>query len=47
VETIDAGRMTKDLAICIHGMKNTKADMYLNTQDFLEAISEDLAKKMA
>jgi len=24
VDTIDSGKMTKDLAICIHGAKNTK-----------------------
>jgi len=47
VDVIDNGHMTKDLAGCIHGIKNVKPDMYLNTQDFLEAISEDLKKKMA
>ena len=47
VDTIDSGKMTKDLAGCIHGLKNVKPDMYLNTNDFLEAIREDLAKKMA
>lgn len=36
--------MTKDLAICIHGARNTKENMYLNTQDFLEAISEQLER---
>ena len=39
--------MTKDLAICIHGMANIKPDMYLNTMDFLQAISDDLTKKMS
>jgi len=47
VDVIDNGHMTKDLAGCIHGIRNVKPDMYLNTQDFLEAISEDLKKKMA
>jgi len=47
VDTIEAGHMTKDLAGCIHGIRNVKPDMYLNTQDFLEAISDDLKKKMA
>lgn len=46
VDTVDAGHMTKDLAGCIHGLKNVKPGMYLNTTDFLEAIREDLAKKM-
>uniref|UniRef100_U5EUN0 Isocitrate dehydrogenase [NADP] n=1 Tax=Corethrella appendiculata TaxID=1370023 RepID=U5EUN0_9DIPT len=44
VDCVESGKMTKDLAICIHGMKNTKEGMYLNTQDFLEAIAEQLEK---
>merc|ERR1711911_428138 len=44
---VDSGKMTKDLAICIHGMANIKPDMYLNTMDFLQAISDDLTKKMS
>jgi len=47
IDVIEAGHMTKDLAGCIHGLKNVKPGMYLNTQDFLEAIREDLVKKMA
>ena len=46
IETIEAGHMTKDLAICIHGAKNTKDGMYLYTEDFLEAISDALRNKM-
>lgn len=46
MDVVDSGNMTKDLAGCIHGIKNVKPGMYLSTQDFLEAISEDLAKKM-
>ena len=38
--------MTKDLAGCIHGLSNVKPGMYLNTMDFLNAISEDLNAKM-
>lgn len=47
MDTVDAGHMTKDLAGCIHGIKNVKDGMYLYTNDFLEAIRENLAKKMA
>ncbi|XP_050698389.1 isocitrate dehydrogenase [NADP], mitochondrial-like [Eriocheir sinensis] len=47
VDTVDSGKMTKDLAGCIHGLKNLKEGMFLHTNDFLEAIREDLAKKMA
>lgn len=46
VDVVDSGRMTKDLAGCIHGIKNVKEGMYLNTMDFLQAISDDLSKKM-
>lgn len=38
--------MTKDLAACIHGLPNVKEGMYLNTQDFLEAIAEQLGKTL-
>lgn len=45
VDCIESGQMTKDLAITIHG-SNAKENMYLNTQDFLEAIAQNLEKKM-
>jgi len=47
IDTVNNGHMTKDLAGCIHGLKNLKDGMYLYTNDFLEAIREDLVKKMA
>lgn len=40
VDTVESGKMTKDLAGCIHGLKNVKPGMYLNTNDFLLAIDE-------
>lgn len=42
VDTVESGKMTKDLAGCIHGLSNVKEGMYLNTEDFLEAIAEQL-----
>ena len=42
VETVESGKMTKDLAILIE-----KDHSYLNTQDFLAAIDENLQVKMA
>jgi isocitrate dehydrogenase len=42
VETVESGKMTKDLAVCIHGNKVTLGEHYLNTQDFLDAIDENL-----
>ncbi|XP_064488683.1 isocitrate dehydrogenase [NADP], mitochondrial-like isoform X2 [Ornithodoros turicata] len=46
VETVESGKMTKDLAGCIHGIKNVKESDYLHTMDFLEAITENLNKKL-
>lgn len=41
VETVEAGFMTKDLAMCAYGDKVT-ADKYLNTEPFLEKIDSNL-----
>lgn len=38
--------MTKDLVICIHGLKDTKEGMYLHTEDFLLAIADQLERKL-
>ena len=46
VDCVEAGNMTKDLAGCIHGLKNVKPHMYLNTMDFLEAIQQQLMKNL-
>lgn len=45
VETVEAGEMTKDLAILVHG-ENIKVGDYLNTQDFLAAIKRNLDAKL-
>ena len=42
IETVESGKMTKDLALLI-----SKDQPYLNTQDFLAAIDENLSKAMA
>lgn len=44
VDVVEAGKMTKDLAGCIHGLSNVKEGMYLNTEDFLEAIADQLER---
>lgn len=44
VETVESGKMTKDLAILVHG-EDIKRDDYLNTQEFLGAIKENLDAK--
>ncbi|VDM94923.1 unnamed protein product [Thelazia callipaeda] len=42
VTTIENGKMTKDLAICIHGQKGATPSTYLNTEDFLSAVDNKL-----
>eukprot|EP01119_Soliformovum_irregulare_P002622 TRINITY_DN1286_c0_g1_i1.p1 TRINITY_DN1286_c0_g1~~TRINITY_DN1286_c0_g1_i1.p1 ORF type:complete len:439 (-),score=136.93 TRINITY_DN1286_c0_g1_i1:42-1358(-) len=46
VETVEAGHMTKDLAICIHGNGAPK-DSYLNTTAFMDKIASNLKQKLA
>ncbi|HAA00762.1 MAG TPA: NADP-dependent isocitrate dehydrogenase [Flavobacteriales bacterium] len=45
VETVESGKMTKDLAVCIYGDKVT-ADNYLYTEDFLNEIDKGLKAKL-
>jgi len=47
VETVESGKMTKDLAVCIHGNKVTLGEHYLNTEDFLSALDTNLQAKLA
>jgi len=47
VDCVDSGKMTKDLAGCIHGLKNVKEGMFLHTEDFMLAVEEDMKKKFA
>jgi len=44
VDCVDSGKMTKDLAGCIYGLKNVKPEHYLNTMDFLDAVDETFQK---
>ncbi|XP_060562956.1 isocitrate dehydrogenase [NADP], mitochondrial-like [Ruditapes philippinarum] len=46
VDTVDAGKMTKDLAGCIYGLKNVKPEHYLYTMDFLDAIDETFQRSL-
>ena len=45
IETVESGKMTKDLAVCIHGNKVNHGEHYLYTDEFLSAIDENLRKK--
>eukprot|EP00794_Sanderia_malayensis_P016755 gene16755-18449_t len=46
IDTIQAGYMTKDLAICIKGLPNVKREDYLTSVEFLDKLAENLAKQM-
>jgi isocitrate dehydrogenase len=46
IETVESGKMTKDLAVCIHGNKVSHGEHYLYTEEFLDAIDQNLKKKL-
>lgn len=46
VDTIQAGFMTKDLALCIHG-KELKREHYMETIAFMDKLVSELEKKMS
>jgi isocitrate dehydrogenase len=47
IETVEEGKMTKDLAVCIHGNKVNHGEHYLYTEEFLDALDANLKKKLA
>jgi isocitrate dehydrogenase len=47
VETVESGKMTKDLAICAYGNKVNHGEHYLYTEEFLAAIDSNLKKALA
>lgn len=46
VETVESGKMTKDLAVCIYGDGVTK-EQYLTTEGFLDALDANLKAKLS
>ena len=42
VATVESGKMTKDLAVCIHGNKVNHGEHYLYTEEFLDALDQGL-----
>ncbi len=46
IETVESGKMTKDLAVCISGNRVSHGTDYLHTEEFLEAINENLQGKL-
>ena len=46
IKTVEDGKMTKDLALIIHG-KDLKPEHYLNTEEFLNALGEGLKARLS
>jgi isocitrate dehydrogenase len=47
IETVESGKMTKDLAVCVHGNKVEHGKDYLYTEEFLAALDENLKAKLS
>lgn len=47
IDVVESGRMTKDLAVCIHGNKVEHGTHYLYTEEFLDAIDAGLRAELA
>jgi len=47
VETVESGKMTKDLAVCIHGNKVNHGEHYLYSQEFLDELDKNLKLKLS
>ncbi|XP_020575133.1 cytosolic isocitrate dehydrogenase [NADP] [Phalaenopsis equestris] len=45
VETVESGKMTKDLALIIHGSKLSR-EQYLTTEEFIDAVAQGLKAKL-
>ncbi|KAF3784446.1 Isocitrate dehydrogenase NADP [Nymphaea thermarum] len=45
VDTVESGKMTKDLAILIHGSKVSR-DLYLSTEEFIDAVASNLQSRI-
>lgn len=45
IDTVESGKMTKDLALCIYG-DDLKAEHYLTTEQFMDALQQNLNSKL-
>ncbi|KAH9790815.1 isocitrate dehydrogenase (NADP) [Citrus sinensis] len=45
IEAVETGKMTKDLAILVHGPKVSR-EFYLNTEEFIDAVATNLGAKL-
>ena len=46
VDVVESGKMTKDLAVCIHGNKVKHGEHYLYTEEFLSALDDELKNRL-
>lgn len=46
IETVEAGHMTKDLAILVQGTMKVERSKYLNTFEFIDKVAENLCAKL-
>ncbi|MEY2971284.1 MAG: hypothetical protein RL738_125 [Bacteroidota bacterium] len=46
IDVVESGRMTKDLAVCIHGNKVEHGAHYLYTEEFLDALDTELKGRL-
>jgi isocitrate dehydrogenase len=47
IETVEAGHMTKDLAILVEGTMNVERSKYLNTFEFIDKVAENLVAELS
>jgi len=47
IETVESGKMTKDLAVCVHGNKVNHGEHYLYTEEFLDALDTNLKARLS
>ncbi|GAB4449595.1 MAG: isocitrate dehydrogenase (NADP(+)) [Bacteroidia bacterium] len=47
IETVENSKMTKDLAVCIHGNNVKHGEHYLYTEEFMDAIDTTLKNKLS
>lgn len=46
IEVVESGKMTKDLAVCVHGNKVSHGEHYLYTEEFLSSLDSKLKEKL-
>jgi len=47
IDTVRAGHMTKDLAICVHNTNDVSRDQWMTTSEFMNKIDENLKAKLS